>query len=59
VRTLNTHVNEILKMPDVVARMATIAVTPSGGEPAVLSKLIAADTARYTKVVKEFGIQAD
>ncbi|MCY1350647.1 Tripartite tricarboxylate transporter family receptor [compost metagenome] len=59
VRTLNAHINEILKMPDVVARMATIAVTPAGGEPAALSKLIAADTGRYTKIVKEFGIQAD
>ncbi|MBP0631021.1 MULTISPECIES: tripartite tricarboxylate transporter substrate binding protein [unclassified Cupriavidus] len=59
VRTLNTHVNDILKMPDVVSRMATIAVTPAGGEPASLSKLIAADTTRYTKIVKEFGIQAD
>ncbi|AQV97091.1 ABC transporter substrate-binding protein [Cupriavidus necator] len=59
VRTLNAHVNDILKMPDVVARMASIAVTPSGGEPAVLSRLLTADTARYTKVVKEFGIQAD
>ncbi|MFJ4293308.1 Bug family tripartite tricarboxylate transporter substrate binding protein [Cupriavidus sp. NPDC089707] len=59
VRTLNTHINEILKMPDVVSRMATIAVTPAGGEPAALSKLIAADTTRYTKIVKEFGIQAD
>ncbi|WP_354685146.1 tripartite tricarboxylate transporter substrate binding protein [Cupriavidus necator] len=59
VRLLNTHVNEILKMPDVVSRMATIAVTPAGGEPATLSRLIAADTTRYTKIVKEFGIQAD
>ncbi|MEM5431466.1 tripartite tricarboxylate transporter substrate binding protein [Cupriavidus oxalaticus] len=59
VRTLNSHINEILKMPDVVSRMATIAVTPAGGEPAALSKLIAADTTRYTKIVKEFGIQAD
>jgi tripartite-type tricarboxylate transporter receptor subunit TctC len=59
VRTLNSHVNEILKQPDVIARMATIAVTPVGGEPAVLQKLIAADTARYTKLVKEFNIQAD
>jgi tripartite-type tricarboxylate transporter receptor subunit TctC len=59
VRTLNGHVNEILKQPDVVARMATIAVTPVGGEPAVLQKLIASDTSRYMKLVKEFGIQAD
>lgn len=59
VRTLNGHINEILKMPDVVSRMATIAVTPASGEPAALQKLIATDTARYTKLVKEFGIQAD
>ena len=30
-----------------------------GGEPAVLQKLIAADYARYARLVKEFGIQAD
>ncbi|WP_458761763.1 Bug family tripartite tricarboxylate transporter substrate binding protein [Cupriavidus basilensis] len=59
VKTLNTHVNDILKMPDVVARMATIAITPVGGEPATLSKLIASDSTRYAKIVKEFGIQAD
>lgn len=59
VKTLNTHVNDILKMPDVVARMATIAITPVGGEPATLSKLIASDSTRYARIVKEFGIQAD
>ncbi|WP_416049135.1 Bug family tripartite tricarboxylate transporter substrate binding protein [Cupriavidus basilensis] len=59
VKMLNTHVNDILKMPDVVARMATIAITPVGGEPATLSKLIASDSTRYAKIVKEFGIQAD
>ncbi len=59
VKTLNTHVNDILKMPDVVARMATIAITPVGGEPSALSKLIASDSTRYAKIVKEFGIQAD
>ncbi|EHP37906.1 extra-cytoplasmic solute receptor [Cupriavidus basilensis OR16] len=59
VRTLNGHFNEILKMPDVVARMATIAVTAQGSDPATLGKLIASDYARYGKLVKEFGIQAD
>ncbi|MDF3836308.1 tripartite tricarboxylate transporter substrate binding protein [Cupriavidus basilensis] len=59
VKTLNGHVNDILKMPDVVARMATIAVTPVGGEPAALGRLIASDSTRYAKIVKEFGIQAD
>ncbi|RDK08367.1 Bug family tripartite tricarboxylate transporter substrate binding protein [Cupriavidus lacunae] len=59
VATLNKHFNEILKMPEVVSRMETIAITPLGGEPATLGTLIANDYARYGKLVKEFGIQAD
>jgi len=59
VGTLNKHLNEILKMPEVVARMATIATTPLGGNPDSLRKLIDADYARYGALVKEFGIQAD
>ncbi|QEZ42938.1 Bug family tripartite tricarboxylate transporter substrate binding protein [Cupriavidus oxalaticus] len=59
VGSLNKHFNEILKMPDVVARMATIATTPVGGDPATLRTLIANDYARYGKLVREFGIQAD
>ena len=59
VKLLNTHVAEILKMPDVVSRMASIATTPTGGDAAALGKLVASDYARYAKVIKEFGIQAD
>ena len=59
VKTLNGHFNEIIKMPDVVARMTTLALVPVGGAPEVLGKLNAADHQRYAKVVKEFGIQAD
>ena len=47
VKTLNGHFNDILKMPDIVARMA------------VLGKTNAADFARFGKVIKELGIQAD
>jgi tripartite-type tricarboxylate transporter receptor subunit TctC len=59
VKTLNGHFNEILKMPDVITRMTTLALVPVGGEAAVLGALNAADHQRYAKVVKEFGIQAD
>lgn len=59
VKTLNTHLNEILKMPDVLARMTTIATIPVGGDGAVLGRINAADHNRYAKVIKEFGIQAD
>ena len=59
VKTLNTHVNEILKMPDVLARMTTLALVPAGGEPAALARINLDHHTRYGKVIKEAGIQAD
>jgi tripartite-type tricarboxylate transporter receptor subunit TctC len=59
VKQLNGHFNEILKMPDVVARMATLGATPLGGPPEVLAKTNAADFDRFGKIIKELGIQAD
>jgi len=59
VKTLNGHFNEILRMPDIVARMAVLGTTPVGGEAAVLGKTNAADYMRFGKVIKELGIQAD
>jgi len=59
VKTLNAHFNEILKMPDIVARMAVLGTTPVGGDADVLGKTNAADYARFGKVIKELGIQAD
>ena len=59
VRTLNGHMNEILKMPDVVAKMKVFGALPAGGEPARLAKVNANDHARFGKIIKDFGIQAD
>jgi tripartite-type tricarboxylate transporter receptor subunit TctC len=59
VRTLNTHMNEILKMPDVVAKMVVFGAIPAGGEPSRLARTNAADHARFGKIIKDFGIQAD
>ena len=59
VRTLNAHFNEILKMPDVLARMTTLGIEAVGGEPAVLAKQIADDNERFGKLVKELGITAE
>ena len=59
VRTLNGHFNEILKMPDVLARMTTLALIPAGGAPDALSKINAEHNQRYGKVIKETGIMAD
>ena len=59
VKLLNGHLNDIIKMPDVVARMTNIATIPVGGDGGVLGKINAFDHNRYAKVIKEFGIQAD
>jgi tripartite-type tricarboxylate transporter receptor subunit TctC len=59
VRLLNTHLNEVLKMPDVVARMATLGTVPVGGPPQRLGKTNASDFERFGRLVKELGIQSD
>jgi len=59
VKLLNTHLNEILKMPDVVSKMATFGALPAGGEPARLARTNAADYNRFGKLIKDLGIQAD
>lgn len=56
---LNVAMNEILKMPDVMSRMTTLATIPVGGDSAVLGRINAVDHHRYAKVIKDFGIQAD
>ena len=59
VKALNTHFNEILKMPDVVAKLATFGTVSVGGEPARLAQANAEAHTKYAKLVKDFGIQAD
>ena len=59
VRTLNGHFNEILKMPDVQARMNTLALIPVGGAPAALAAINADHHNRYGKVIRETGIMVD
>ncbi len=59
VQTLNGHLNEILKMPDVVARMTLLALVPVGGQPGAVTQMIAENFNRYGKIIKEAGIQAD
>ena len=59
VKALNGHINEILKMQDVVAKMAILGALPLGGTPETLAKTNAADFERFGKVIKDLGIQAD
>jgi tripartite-type tricarboxylate transporter receptor subunit TctC len=59
VKTLNTQLNDIIKLPDVAAKMATFGALPLGGDPARLEKANANDLSRFSKLIKDFGIQAD
>ncbi|WP_415162165.1 Bug family tripartite tricarboxylate transporter substrate binding protein [Ottowia sp.] len=59
VKTLNTHLNEIIRMPEVSEKMKTLGVLPLGGAPEVLGKTTIDDLERFTRVIKELGIQAD
>lgn len=59
VKLLNEHLNEILKMPDVVARMASLGTVPVGGTPQALGQTNAADHERFGRIIKDLGIRAD
>ncbi|HEX2547145.1 MAG TPA: tripartite tricarboxylate transporter substrate binding protein [Ramlibacter sp.] len=59
VRTLNAHMNEILKMPDVIAKLNTFGTMAVGGPPERLADSNSAAFQRYSRLVKDFGIQAD
>ncbi|MFZ4288113.1 Bug family tripartite tricarboxylate transporter substrate binding protein [Variovorax sp. HJSM1_2] len=59
VTLLNSHLNEIVKMPDVVEKLATFGALPAGGAPEVLGKTNASDFEVMGKVIKELGITAD
>lgn len=59
VKTLNGHMNEILKMPDVVERLLTLGIVPLGGEPGRLAQTNAHDYQRFGKIIQAFNIQAD
>lgn len=59
VALLNQHFNEIIRMPDVVARMKSISLQPEGGPPDRMKKLAEDDYLRYGRLVKEFGIRAE
>jgi tripartite-type tricarboxylate transporter receptor subunit TctC len=59
VTSLNRHFNEILKSPEVVAKLATFGALPEGGAPEVLAKTNAAEYESMGRLIKELAITAD
>ncbi len=59
VKLLNGHLNEILKMPEVVEKLATFGALPVGGTPDVLGKTNATEYEVMSKVIKELNLTAN
>jgi tripartite-type tricarboxylate transporter receptor subunit TctC len=56
---LNGEIGKLLKHKDVVERFEALGVEPVGGSRQQFATTIKADTARWSKVVKDTGIQFD
>jgi tripartite-type tricarboxylate transporter receptor subunit TctC len=59
VRKLNADLDQIIRSPDLAPRWREIGVTPVGGTPEDAMKRNAAETARWSRVIREAGIKAD
>jgi tripartite-type tricarboxylate transporter receptor subunit TctC len=56
---LHDEIVKALATPDLRARLVSLGATPVGSTPAELAEYVQAELARWTKVVKTAGIQAD
>jgi tripartite-type tricarboxylate transporter receptor subunit TctC len=56
IQKLADEVARIVRLPDVAATLAALGAEPVGNTPKELEEIIADDTARWAKVIKEAGI---
>ena len=56
---LNAEINAALKLPDVRAKLEAAGIEIQGGTPQEYATVIKSDLAKWGKVVKEAGIQAE
>jgi tripartite-type tricarboxylate transporter receptor subunit TctC len=56
---INAETLKVLAMPDVKQKLATLGLEPNPGTPEALATLIAQETAKWAKVVKESGAKLD
>lgn len=59
VATLNRHLNEIIRLPEVEARTTALGVVTGGGEPARLTQFNGGDYEKFGRVVRELNIRAE
>ena len=56
---LNTEINAILKMPDIITLHNTGGIVPLGSTPEAFAKFIVTETDKWSKVIKEAGIKIE
>ena len=59
VQTLNRHLNQALRSPDVIAKLRGVGMEPATSTPEELGRRLAADHARWGGVVKATGFTID
>lgn len=56
---LNAEINAVLKSPEFLERLRTLGYDAAGGSPADFSKVVAADAAKWSRLIKERQITAE
>ena len=59
VKLLNEHLNDIIKAPDVIEKLATFGAQPAGGPPSALARTNAQDYETMGRIIRELGITAE
>jgi tripartite-type tricarboxylate transporter receptor subunit TctC len=53
VARVNAAFNQALREPELLQRLAALGATPTGGTPQQLARMVAADTARWARLIRE------
>jgi tripartite-type tricarboxylate transporter receptor subunit TctC len=59
VQRLNTEINYVLRMPEFQERLRTLGYDGAGGTPADFAKVVANDTAKWARLIKERKISGE
>jgi len=59
VAKVNAAFNQALTDPDTLKRLATLGASPTGGTPEQMAAVVAADTAKWAKLIKERKIAVE
>ena len=56
---LNTEINAVLKSPEFQERLRTLGYDAAGGTPADFAKVVANDTAKWARLIRERRISGE